>query len=205
MACVKCGYTSSRAKGGQPALSRKGKYHRSKPGRAEDPDLPRQKRDCPKCSNREAFYWLVQTRAQTSRPRSSSDAPTAGQPGERIVDQMLESSLAETTGKKGSNGKAPCSRRHERRPIISEPHRRHLKSDRRSRFQRKLGGIKLRSMDPSHIAMVDFEWPKTAFDITSAPVRQLRLSVSNFSSSSKELGAMSPWRLFTMTQTRSST
>ncbi|TMI28211.1 hypothetical protein E6H36_01215 [Candidatus Bathyarchaeota archaeon] len=25
-------------------------------------------------------------------------------------------------------------------------------------------GIKLRSMDPSHIAMVDFEWPKTAFD-----------------------------------------
>lgn len=41
-------------------------------------------------------------------------------------------------------------------------------------------GIKLRSMDPSHIAMVDFEWPKTAFDIyeCSTPTR-LRLSVSN--------------------------
>lgn len=25
-------------------------------------------------------------------------------------------------------------------------------------------GIKLRAMDPSHVAMVDFEWPKTVFD-----------------------------------------
>ncbi len=25
-------------------------------------------------------------------------------------------------------------------------------------------GIKLRSMDPSHVAMVDFEWQKTAFE-----------------------------------------
>ncbi len=41
-------------------------------------------------------------------------------------------------------------------------------------------GIKLRSMDPSHIAMVDFEWPKTAFDTyeCSSPTK-LRLSVSN--------------------------
>src|SRR5438445_11346487 len=41
-------------------------------------------------------------------------------------------------------------------------------------------GIKLRSMDPSHIAMVDFEWPKTAFDTyeCTAPTK-LRLSVSN--------------------------
>jgi len=41
-------------------------------------------------------------------------------------------------------------------------------------------GIKLRSMDPSHIAMVDFEWPKAAFDTyeCSTPTR-LRLSVSN--------------------------
>ncbi len=41
-------------------------------------------------------------------------------------------------------------------------------------------GIKLRSMDPSHIAMVDFEWPKAAFDTyeCSSPTR-LRLSVSN--------------------------
>src|ERR1700756_2383044 len=41
-------------------------------------------------------------------------------------------------------------------------------------------GIKLRSMDPSHIAMVDFEWPKTAFDSyeCTSPTK-LRLSVSN--------------------------
>ena len=41
-------------------------------------------------------------------------------------------------------------------------------------------GIKLRSMDPSHIAMVDFEWPKAAFDTyeCTTPTR-LRLSVSN--------------------------
>jgi proliferating cell nuclear antigen len=41
-------------------------------------------------------------------------------------------------------------------------------------------GIKLRSMDPSHIAMVDFEWPKAAFDTyeCNTPTK-LRLSVSN--------------------------
>src|SRR5881397_2727896 len=41
-------------------------------------------------------------------------------------------------------------------------------------------GIKLRSMDPSHIAMVDFEWPRTAFDsYESTANTKLRLSVSN--------------------------
>ncbi|TMI32280.1 proliferating cell nuclear antigen (pcna) [Candidatus Bathyarchaeota archaeon] len=41
-------------------------------------------------------------------------------------------------------------------------------------------GIKLRSMDPSHIAMVDFEWPKTAFDTYECNGNtKLRLSVSN--------------------------
>src|SRR6266571_7893418 len=41
-------------------------------------------------------------------------------------------------------------------------------------------GIKLRSMDPSHIAMVDFEWPRTAFDsYQSTANTKLRLSVSN--------------------------
>src|SRR5881296_1129378 len=41
-------------------------------------------------------------------------------------------------------------------------------------------GIKLRSMDPSHIAMVDFEWPKTAFDNYECTTStKLRLSVSN--------------------------
>ncbi len=41
-------------------------------------------------------------------------------------------------------------------------------------------GIKLRSMDPSHIAMVDFEWPRTAFDNYECTANtKLRLSVSN--------------------------
>ncbi len=41
-------------------------------------------------------------------------------------------------------------------------------------------GIKLRSMDPSHIAMVDFEWPKAAFDSYECSGNtKLRLSVSN--------------------------
>src|SRR5881296_607155 len=41
-------------------------------------------------------------------------------------------------------------------------------------------GIKLRSMDPSHIAMVDFEWPRTAFDSCESTANtKLRLSVSN--------------------------
>ncbi len=41
-------------------------------------------------------------------------------------------------------------------------------------------GIKLRSMDPSHIAMVDFELPKTAFDSYECTANtKLRLSVSN--------------------------
>jgi proliferating cell nuclear antigen len=47
-------------------------------------------------------------------------------------------------------------------------------------FNATAEGIKLRSMDPSHIAMVDFEWPRTAFDSyeCTAPTK-LRLSVSN--------------------------
>jgi len=31
-------------------------------------------------------------------------------------------------------------------------------------FDADAEGIKLRAMDPSHVAMVDFEWPKTIFD-----------------------------------------
>src|SRR3989475_6552924 len=47
-------------------------------------------------------------------------------------------------------------------------------------FNANSEGIKLRSMDPSHIAMVDFEWPKAAFDTyeCTSPTK-LRLSVSN--------------------------
>src|SRR5215471_17332616 len=47
-------------------------------------------------------------------------------------------------------------------------------------FNANTDGIKLRSMDPSHIAMVDFEWPKTAFDTYECTANtKLRLSVSN--------------------------
>src|SRR3972149_8031391 len=41
-------------------------------------------------------------------------------------------------------------------------------------------GIKLRSMYPSHIAMVDFEWPRAAFDSYECSANtRIRLSVSN--------------------------
>src|SRR5216684_241457 len=61
-------------------------------------------------------------------------------------------------------------------------------------------GIKLRSMDPSHIAMVDFEWPKTAFDTyeCTAPTK-LRLSVSNL------LKLLNPSRSSMTMRTKSST
>ncbi len=41
-------------------------------------------------------------------------------------------------------------------------------------------GIKLRSMDPSHVAMVDFEWNKSAFDeYTCLQPTKIRLNVSD--------------------------
>src|SRR5207302_11265075 len=47
-------------------------------------------------------------------------------------------------------------------------------------FNANSEGIKLRSMDKSHITMVDFEWPKTSFDSYECTTQtQLRLSVSN--------------------------
>src|SRR3989337_2316053 len=99
--------------------------------------------------------------------------------GERIA--MLESSLAGETGKKEAQAK----------PALFKA----TMNDARL-FRNLLGaisslieeadinatpdGIKLRSMDPSHIAMVDFEWPRAAFDSYECSGNtKLRLSVSN--------------------------
>jgi transcription factor S len=63
MACVKCGYTSSR---GDKVISRLSHERENiiVLGKEEQKirTLPKTKADCPKCNNHEAFYWLVQTR-----------------------------------------------------------------------------------------------------------------------------------------------
>src|SRR2546422_408226 len=94
---------------------------------------------------------------------------------------MLESSLAETTGKKEATVKAPLFKATMNdarlfRNLIGAISSLIEEAD----FNANSEGIKLRSMDPSHIAMVDFEWPKTAFDSyeCTSPTK-LRLSVSN--------------------------
>jgi proliferating cell nuclear antigen len=41
-------------------------------------------------------------------------------------------------------------------------------------------GIKLRSMDPSHVAMVDFEWPKSAFEkFTCSEPKKIRVNLGS--------------------------
>jgi len=41
-------------------------------------------------------------------------------------------------------------------------------------------GIKLRSMDPSHVAMVDFEWPKSAFEkFNCSQPNKVRVNIGN--------------------------
>jgi proliferating cell nuclear antigen len=94
---------------------------------------------------------------------------------------MLESSLAETTSKKEGKVTAPLFKATMNdarlfRNLIGAISSLIEEAD----FNATPEGIKLRSMDPSHIAMVDFEWPKTAFDSyeCSSPTK-LRLSVSN--------------------------
>jgi proliferating cell nuclear antigen len=94
---------------------------------------------------------------------------------------MLESSLAETTSKKEGVVKTPLFKATMNdarlfRNLIGAISSLIEEAD----FNATPEGIKLRSMDPSHIAMVDFEWPKAAFDIyeCSSPTK-LRLSVSN--------------------------
>ncbi len=47
-------------------------------------------------------------------------------------------------------------------------------------FEVSTEGLKLRSMDPSHVAMVDFEWPSTAFEEYSCPTpAKVRLNVNS--------------------------
>lgn len=63
LACSKCGYESTK---GAKVVSRLRRERESIVviGREEQKirTLPKTKADCPKCSNHEAFYWLVQTR-----------------------------------------------------------------------------------------------------------------------------------------------
>ena len=97
---------------------------------------------------------------------------------------MLESSIAETSATKDAKKEKPANPMFKAtmndarlfRNLIGAISSLIEEAD----FNASPDGIKLRSMDPSHIAMVDFEWPKTAFDTyeCTAPTK-LRLSVSN--------------------------
>ena len=103
--------------------------------------------------------------------------------GEQL--ELLESSIAETSGKKEKPAnpmfKATMNDARLFRNLIGAISSLIEEAD----FNASPDGIKLRSMDPSHIAMVDFEWPKTAFDTyeCTAPTK-LRLSVSSTTSPS---------------------
>ncbi len=94
---------------------------------------------------------------------------------------MLESSLAGETGKKEAQAKpsmfkATMNDARLFRNLLGAISSLIEEAD----FNATPDGIKLRSMDPSHIAMVDFEWPKAAFDsYECAGNTKLRLSVSN--------------------------
>jgi proliferating cell nuclear antigen len=51
-------------------------------------------------------------------------------------------------------------------------------------------GIKLRAMDPSHVAMVDFEWPKTVFDDYSCDTpTKLCINISEMLKFLKRIGS----------------
>src|SRR6266566_3462961 len=82
--------------------------------------------------------------------------------GEQL--ELLESSIAETSAKKEKPAnhmfKATMNDARLFRNLIGAISSLIEEAD----FNASPDGIKLRSMDPSHIAMVDFEWPKTAFD-----------------------------------------
>src|SRR5215471_3713181 len=94
---------------------------------------------------------------------------------------MLETSLAETANKKSGATttamfKATMNDARLFRNLIGAISSLIEEAD----FNATPEGIKLRSMDPSHIAMVDFEWPRTAFDSYECTANtKLRLSVSN--------------------------
>jgi proliferating cell nuclear antigen len=51
-------------------------------------------------------------------------------------------------------------------------------------------GIKLRSMDPSHVAMVDFEWQKTAFEEYTCPEpTKIRVNIASMLRLLKRVGS----------------
>jgi len=51
-------------------------------------------------------------------------------------------------------------------------------------------GIKLRSMDPSHVAMVDFEWQRSAFEeYTCEQPRKIRVSIASMLRLLKRVGS----------------
>jgi len=51
-------------------------------------------------------------------------------------------------------------------------------------------GIKLRSMDPSHVAMVDFEWQKTAFEeYTCEQATKIRINLASMLKLLKRVGS----------------
>jgi proliferating cell nuclear antigen len=51
-------------------------------------------------------------------------------------------------------------------------------------------GIKLRSMDPSHVAMVDFEWQKTAFEeYTCQEPTKIRVNIASMLKLLKRVGS----------------
>ncbi len=57
-------------------------------------------------------------------------------------------------------------------------------------FNATLDGIKLRSMDPSHVAMVDFEWQKTAFEeYTCQEPTKIRVNIASMLKLLKRVGS----------------
>jgi proliferating cell nuclear antigen len=57
-------------------------------------------------------------------------------------------------------------------------------------FNATSDGIKLRSMDPSHVAMVDFEWQKTAFEeYTCQEPTKIRVNIASMLKLLKRVGS----------------
>ena len=64
-------------------------------------------------------------------------------------------------------------------------------------------GIKLRAMDPSHVAMVDFEWPKTIFDEYNCDIStKLCINISEMLKFLKRIGSNESLELSVDSQTR---
>jgi proliferating cell nuclear antigen len=64
-------------------------------------------------------------------------------------------------------------------------------------------GIKLRAMDPSHVAMVDFEWPKTIFNGYNCDIpTKLCINISEMSKFLKRIGSNESLELSVDQQTR---